>query len=328
MKRRAAWALPAAIAFALAVALLDYLTPADVDFTELYMLPVILVGWTVGWRWAIAVAILAATSELAVDALLRSPVTTLPIATALWNGLAHLGVLAALAVVTDRVHHERERWRRLDRERTTLLRLLERELPRPLRAIDWFARTFEDALPGRVTDSVRSQFLTLRHHTREASFLATDVLALGRLGGTLLFERRPVELRTVAGEAVAGSLDRARVLLSLSDEPLPVLAEPDRLRHAIGSVIGRCLELSPYEAVTVLTRIAGDEAAVEIGCRARPMEPEDLELARLLIEGNGGRLVHVVRGDDRGFAISAYLPRASGLPAAERVPAAEATEPA
>jgi len=313
MKRggdRAAWALLAALPLTAAVGLLDFLTPADMDFGELYMIPVILVSWIIGRKTGIAFAVIAAVVEVLVDDTLRSAGAADTPAVALWNGVATLLVLTAIAVITDILYRERERWRALDAERSTLLRMLERELPRPLRAADWFARTFEDAFGTSVTPAVKAQFAVLRHHTREAMFLATDLLALGQLRmGGLSFERVPVELKAIASEAVAASLDRSRVLLSSTDDGLTVLADPDRLRHAVASVVARFLEMSPYEPVTILLRASGEEAVVEIACRARAITQTEVELAELLVTGNGGRLVLVPQGSPRGATVTMYFPK-------------------
>src|SRR5260221_6235714 len=189
---RAVWALLTAVLLTAAVGLLDFLTPADVDFGEFYMVPVILVAWFVGGRTGVAFALIASIVELLVDTTLRSAGAANGEAIALWNGVATLIVLTAIAFITDIVYRERERWRALDAERGMLLRVLEQELPRPLRAADWFARTFEDAFRSSITPAVRAQFAVLRHHTREAIFLATDLLALGQLRmGGLRFERVP-----------------------------------------------------------------------------------------------------------------------------------------
>jgi hypothetical protein len=107
-------------------------------------------------------------------------------------------------------------------------------------------------------------------------------------------------------EAVDDTLHRARVFPSLSAADPRVLADPDRLRHAVASLIGRCLELSTYEPVTILTRMSANEAVVEVGTGAGTPEPGDTELTRMLVAGNGGRFVQVARGE-RGSLASIYL---------------------
>jgi signal transduction histidine kinase len=295
-----------------AVALLDLLTPPEVDFGEFYMLAVILTAWSVGLRAGLTFAFLGASAVLAVDTALRAPAASTVVAIASWNWLSDFGVLAALAFVTDRAYQERHRWMRIDAERAALLRVLDRELPRPLRAIGWFARTFEEALDRGSIDGLRAQFGGLRHHVRDANFLATDLLAVGQLrSDELHFERQPVPLNALVAEAVDDTLHRTRVFPSLVSGDPRVLADPDRLRHAIASLIGRYLELSSYEPVTVLTRVSGSEAVVEIGTGAGMPDSGDLELTRMLVAGNGGRFVLVDRRD-RGSLASIYVPTAPG----------------
>jgi hypothetical protein len=91
-------------------------------------------------------------------------------------------------------------------------------------------------------------------------------------------------------------------------EPLAVIGDADRLRHAFACLIDRAVELSPQEDVTVLARVSAEEAAVEINCRTRELTEDDVELPRLLVEGNGGRLLLITRGAIRGSLAAIRLP--------------------
>jgi signal transduction histidine kinase len=295
-----------------AVGLLDLVTPPTADFGEFYIIGVVVAAWFLGWGVGVSFALFATVLRLTIDTN-TGDFGASSLGIFLWNALSDFLVFSVVAFVTDRVYIERERWRTVDAERRTMLRLLEQELPRPLQAADWFARTFEDAAGGLLSDGVRAQFATLRRHTREGLFLAMDLLALGHLRGDLHFELQPVGLNQLVTEAAADTLDRSRVLLSLSGDDLIALADPDRLRHAISSVLSRCLELSPYEYVTVLTRASGVEVAVEISSRSRPIESREIELATLLIAGNRGRLMIVQRAANRGSQVTIYVPRAPAL---------------
>jgi signal transduction histidine kinase len=322
---RAAGAVLLAAALIIGIGLLDYLTPEDVEFGLFYMLPVILVAWAVGVRAGLAFAVVSALAEYALDSAIRPA----PPAVALWNGFSRVAVLAALATITDRVRRERERWKQIDAERDTLLRLLEREFPRPLRALDWFTRTFDEVIGDSANANIRRHFSALRHHVREVAFLATDVLAVGRLhSGKLRFERAPLDLKKVAEEAASETVDRHRVILSLPDQPLTVIGDADRIRHALSSILGRCIDGVRDEPVPVLVRASGDDAAIEITCRARTLGPADLELAELLVEGNGGRLSLRTLSSGQGSAVTLLLPRErpSDRPV-PRPPVASASDP-
>ena len=115
-------------------------------------------------------------------------------------------------------------------------------------------------------------------------------------------------------EAVDGLADRARVLLSVTPEEVEVIADADRLRHAISSIIGRYLDASRLEAVTVMVRRSSGDGAVEISSRGRALERRDVEFAELLTAGNGGRLVLLQRSSSLGPVITLFIPgaRASG----------------
>src|SRR4029077_3976307 len=200
-------------------------------------------------------------------------------------------------------------WEAVDAKRNTLQTLLVREFPRPLRALEWFSRTFEETLMRNSTEAMRTQFRALRHHIQELTFLGTDLLRLGVMDtGGLRFERRRINLAEVLTEAADGSAARARVLLSLTNQPITVVADADRLRQAFSCLIDRSLELSPHDDVNVLARVSANEAAIEVSCRARELEEADVELPRLLVVGNGGRLTLVNRGAMRGSLVTVHLP--------------------
>jgi hypothetical protein len=280
------------------------------------MIPVVLTAWVLGWRTAVVVGLAATTIELVVDALLQSVVP----AAELWNGVSRFGIFVALAYVTDMFHleriakekayeSERRRWAALDADRDALQRMLIRELARPLRALNWFARTFEERIGRDANAAVHVHFRALRHQIQEATFLGTDLLSLARLeADTLHFERARVDIGQLLTEAADESPARNRVLLNVPKEPLAVIGDADRLRHAFACLIDRAVELSPQEDVTVLARVSAEEAAVEINCRTRELTEDDVELPRLLVEGNGGRLLLITRGAIRGSLAAIRLP--------------------
>jgi hypothetical protein len=316
LRRGDSRALVVAVALLITVGLLDYLTPADVEFTLFYMIPVVLTAWVLGWRIASVIGLGAAASELAVHALAQAVVPV----EELWNGLSRFGIFVALAYLADQFHleriakekahqSERLRWAALDADRNALQRMLIRELARPLRALDWFARTFEERLVRGANDALHVHFRALRHQVQEATFLGTDLLSLGRLeGGALHFERRRVDLAQLLSEAADESPARNRVLLTFTSRPLTVIGDPDRLRHAFACLIDRAVELSPHEDVAVLARLSANEAAVEITSRTRELSDADVELPRLLVEGNGGRLILISGGVLRGSLATVHLP--------------------
>ena len=290
-------AIVGAILAIVMVGLLDLLTPADVAFAPFYVAPVVLVAWAYGWRAGVSLALIAAGVELLVDSSLLRPVESdeaLPIL--LWNAISSAVAFSSIAVVTDKFYSERERWRAVQSERSRLLGLLEREFPRPLRAIEWFAKTFgEAAETSRVMpDKAREQFAALRHHTREMRFLATDLIQVGRVqSGDLQLQLETIDLVAVAREAAAETLDRNRVTVTASTE-VYVLADPESVRHATSAIIGRLIERSSSEVVDVLIRSSDADCVLEFVGRGGLVPTEqELELPKLLVEANGGRITVV-----------------------------------
>lgn len=313
--------LAALVALAM-VGLLDLLTPSDVSFDEFYLVPVVIVAWGYGWGAAVAIAAAACLTEVAADSsLFRPSAEQVPGTILAWNALSSFIAFAALGVAIDLVYRERERWRQVNAERARLLRLLEREIPRPLRGIEWFANTFGEAFDRQVMpETLRERFNGLRHHTRELRFLASDLLSIGRVrSGDLAFDRHEVDLTTLVRSAADETVDRNRVVVrAVAEEKLVVLADAESVRHAISVIIGRFIESSPTELVDVLVRGSVDEAAVEFTSRGTRLEADDLELPELLLTSNGGRLAV----SDRGAIarVIAYLPRAATTAIAAETP--------
>jgi hypothetical protein len=300
------------------IALFDYLTPEAIDFTEFYIFPVLLAAWTFGWRVGIVFGLGAAAAEFAADDLLREGV----FATAIWNAVSRVVVFVIVALITDYLYRERRarqaahdqertRWEAVDAERSRLVRLLARELPRQLRAAERFARTFEMTVAVGKAEEPRVNYRALRRRIREVAVLGADLLSHGKLDPAAIpVERRLVDLKELLSEAADESQARSRVLLSLTNQPLQATVDADLVRQALSSLIDRGLEASAQDDVTVLARVSAQEAAIEIGCHARELEPVDVELAEFLITANGGRLVLIQRGALRGSQVTIYLPLA------------------
>ena len=299
------------------VGLLDLLTPPEMDFGELYLIPVVVASWTHGWRTGAFFGALVTIVEIVADSsLLRATGESHSWGVESWNALSTFLAFVALAYATDRVHQERDRWRSVTNDHARLLRLLEREFPRPLRAIEWFARTFEEAVApdSPLPSKLRGQFNALRHHTQEVSFLATDVIRIGKLdGGEFVFNLGSVDLKVIAREAADHSLDRNRVLVRTVTEPLIVRADEEALRHSISAVIGRLLEKTPSDLVELFLRGSAQEAVVEFTARGEAPNADELQLPELLVRAIGGRLVVTPRGSQFPVRVNLYVPRTEQL---------------
>jgi uncharacterized membrane protein YkvA (DUF1232 family) len=287
-----------------AIGAIDLVTPPEVDFELFYVAVIVGTAWWIGRSSALLAAFASIVVELLADDFLRPEIQS----AVAFNATLRLVVYAAAAFLASRLYDERERHRTRDVERATFLGVLEREFPRPIAALR--ARTTSlraGLLPGDPAALANQQ--AIEHHAQDIEFLATDLLAIGDLQRSHLRLRADrVDLRELVREAVAESLRRDQLHLS-GEAPVFVRADPDRLRHAVASVISRAIEAAPYESMEILVRDSADHGVVEIRTRARIGE-SDLDLARLLMQAQAGKLMLVAPESPRGMLITLSAPHA------------------
>jgi uncharacterized membrane protein YkvA (DUF1232 family) len=297
-----------------AIGAADLLTPPEVDFEVFYLAVVVGAAWWIGRSAALVAAVAALITELLADDFLRQEVRSALV----FNATLRLVVYAAAAILASRLYEERARHFARDTERETFLGVLEREFPRPIAALRSRTAALRAGLLPGDTDAMANQ-KAIEHHAQDIEFLATDLLAIGDLHRTHLRLRADrVDLRELVREAVAESLRRDQLHLSTGDTPVSVRADPDRLRHAVASVISRAIEAAPYESVEILVRDSADHGVVEIRTRARLGE-SDLDLARLLMQAQAGKLILVSPDGARGMLVTLSAPHAVAVASAGSV---------
>ena len=283
----------------------DLLTPPEVDFEVFYIAVVVATAWWIGRSAALLAAVVALVAELLADDFLRTEVQS----AVFFNETLRLLVYAAVAYLTSRLRSERARHFARDAERETFLGVLEREFPRPIAALRSRTTALRAGLRAGDAEALANQ-KAIEHHAQDIEFLATDLLAIGDLQRTHLKLRAdPVDLREIVREAVAESLRREQLHLSTGETPVTVRADADRLRHAVASVISRAIEAAPYEQVEILVRDGADHGVVEVRTRAK-LDEGDLDLARLLMQAQAGKLMLVTPDHTRGMLITISAPHA------------------
>ncbi len=288
-----------------AIGAADLVTPPEVDFEVFYLAVVVAAAWWIGRSAGLLAALGAVVAELLADDFLRPDIQS----SVVFNETLRLVVYAVAAVLASRLHEERARHFARDAERETFLGVLEREFPRPLAALRARTTALRAGLRAGDANALANQ-RAIEHHAQDIEFLATDLLAIGDLQRSHLRLRSDrVDLREVVREAVAESLRRDQLHLSTGDSPVFVRADPDRLRHAVASVISRAIEAAPYESVEILVRDSADQGVVEIRTRAKIGEG-DLDLARLLMQAQAGKLILVAPDSPRGMLITISAPHA------------------
>ena len=315
------------------ICLVDLLSGPDIGFSLFYLIPVVVTAWFVGRGPGVILAVAGALAWLVADTVNRGGVS---VAASAWNGFTRLVIFIAIAVLLDRQRMSTARLAVIDRQREDFLRVLDFELPRPVEAIATLAMRLDRATPASSEQRGTVQELQLR--AQELQFLARDFVSLGRLQSErLLLTRELSELNEIVREAVAAIADKPRVIITLGAEAPVVEADVDRLRQAIESVIRSALHHSS-EYVNVAVRADAQSAWIDVSDRSRvPLRVDDralfddpgraddpravavterflgLELARLLMEANGGSL-DIESPSTLGSLVRLRLPRATRAP--------------
>lgn len=315
------------------ICLVDLLSGPDIGFSLFYLIPVVVTAWFVGRGPGVILAVAGALAWLFADTINRGGVS---VAASAWNSFTRLVIFIAIAVLLDRQRTSAARLAVIDRQREDFLRVLDFELPRPVEAIATLASRLDRDTPASSEQRGTVQELQLRAH--ELQFLARDFVSLGRLQSErLLLTRKLSELNEIVREAVAAIADKPRVIITLGSEAPVVEADVDRLRQAIESVIRSALQHSS-EYVNVAVRADAQSAWVDVSDRSRvPLRADDralfddpgraddpravavterflgLELARLLMEANGGSL-DIESPSTLGSLVRLRLPRVTRGP--------------
>ncbi len=315
------------------ICLVDLLSGPDIGFSLFYLIPVVVTAWYVGRGPGVILAVAGALAWLFADTINRGGVS---LAASAWNGFTRLVIFIAIALLLDHQRTSSARLAVVDRQRGDFLRVLDFELPRPVEAIAALATKLDRSTPANSEE--RGTVQELQRRAQELQFLARDFVSLGRLQSErLLLTRTQSDLNEVVREAVKAVADKPRVIITLGAEAPLVDADVDRLRQAIESVIRSALQHSS-EYVNVAVRADAQSAWVDVSDRSRvPLRVDDralfddpgraddpravavtdrflgLELARLLMEANGGSL-DIESPSTMGSLVRLRLPRATRTP--------------
>ena len=262
--------------------------------------------------------------------------------------LGRLQIIAAqTAIALDtRRTLERERSRaealaELERARREFMQIASHELRTPLTVIRGYASMLEEGSLGELPAAARRALKTLLDKSTEMRVQVERMLLLARLEDSAAPpQMTPLDLRTVVREAIERvkpqvDLKQGEVDVSLADEPLRVLGDPERLGTAVDNLLQNAVKFSmetPHiqveggrrdGEVTLVVRDNG--IGIPEAARARLFEkfyrvndPQlhnvagtgiGLYLVRQVVEGHGGHIAVESRPGE-GSAFSIALPAA------------------
>jgi hypothetical protein len=288
----------------LLIGALDYVTGPAISMTLFYLAPVVVAGWTVGQRRALAFALLAGFVSL-IDALYGTRGFEF-----VWNVVSRTAVLTIAAFAMARIRNDREQLLIQDAQRSRAIQLLDLGLTSS-------ARELTD-LVDRTDVSVDDLKAQVRRLADEMVFLARDFSAVVRLQSSS-FPLTPavfdfVELTDeLRGEHSA----KRQIVMTGPAAPLLVKGDRARTRQVLSALIAE-RPSSDELSLLVDRRDASAELLISSGTykpAAAAGQDDNLglsvELAQLLFNAQGGSVELTRNPLTRSMRIRARLPLAS-----------------
>ena len=272
---------------------IDLASGPDYGFGFFYLFAVVPAAWFVG-RWpGIVVGLASGFAWFFADAVERR----VGLGATAWNASSRTFLFIMAAILVDLVRRERERLRKLDSDRTHFIRVLEHELAGPGQDLVRGLRALQEK--GSAT---APELQPLIERAQDLEFLSRDFVSLGQLqSGELWLQHKPVDLRALVEDLRTRPSDKGpRIPITLSSGSFMVEGDEARLRQAIGSLMDAARRGATSSDVSSDLRRAGGSAKLTITGGVGPFLnlPKDdrggvgIELARMIIEGHGGKLEH------------------------------------
>ena len=287
----------------------DYITPSAYAFASMYFIPI----FPAAWRSRAAGFVVAAASSFAwiYCDFVQRPVTD--VGAQIWNYSTRIVVFILAVFLASTLQREQARIAELDRQRRSLLTLVEHEVPGPLRELATELR----GMAG--VDAEHADRLTRR--AEQLLFLSNDLASLGELeAGSLQLHKRATNVVDIVHELRAGAVEGRHVLLTVPVAPLRANVDPDRLRQALDAMLREVGATS--DTVSVDCRTDNGSVSISIASAnmtmpatgAQIVRGDDAsvgartQLARVLLAAHGGTLSSVRESMGRGQRLIARLP--------------------
>ncbi|CAA9361444.1 MAG: hypothetical protein AVDCRST_MAG36-2674 [uncultured Nocardioidaceae bacterium] len=272
-------------------------------------------------------------------------------------GGAVLGAVLAMHDITDLKRHEHEReqlllreqaqleeLRRLYEQRRHFVGVVSHELRSPLSTILGYSRLLLEE-PATLSASHQKMLTIIEKGATRMLGIVSDLLVLEEVDrdGGVPFDRAPVDLGTVAHDAVESLLPAARgadvALTTQVDGHAVVIGDEHRLRQVLDNLVGNAVKYTPRGGRVTVT-VTGDErhgttlvvSDTGIGI---PAEERDrlferfyrtntarstgipgtglgLAVVRTIVERHGGRVSAAPGPDDTGTVFTVRLPSGDG----------------
>ncbi len=175
-----------------------------------------------------------------------------------------------------------DRMAALERTKSQFLNLASHELRTPVSLIRGYLSLFEEGDLGELNARGHHAVSVMRAQARELNLLLGRMLEVARLEEGVDIGGKRLDLRRVAGEAVAAVRGQAgaahRFTLVAPDHTVPVVADPRQLRTALDNLLNNSVKYSPDGGNVVCRVLAAPPwGEVEVQDHGLGMEPAQLD---------------------------------------------------
>lgn len=298
--------LPAAALFILGLVLvalvwsIDRRIPNQVSMSIFYLIPIGLVAWFAGGRWAYAISLVAAGAWLQNDlAVSRSSSHWLA---PFWNAFVRLGFfvivtyLSTLVVRMRRLHDLEQTARKASQEaselKSRMLSFVSHEFGNSLTTFKMALEFLIETEPNVATYQRKHCYETLERVFTHLNSATSNFLNLNRLeSGRFKPEFRRTPLRSIIHGAIAvleplTESKKVTLRLELPEHPVPVRADPDALSLVMTNLIGNAFKYTPAQGVVTvrILPIIGQPGVVEVSVQDTGIGISKEEQGRLFSE--------------------------------------------
>ena len=202
----------------------------------------------------------AVVQPLVVHGLVRGTLTFVrgerraPFSTADLDALAEVGERAALALDNAVLFREAQQ---ASEAKSAFLATMSHELRTPLNAVLGYTWLLDEGVTGPVTAAQREQLGRVKIAANHLLALIDEVLTLSRLeAGHERLHPEPLDARVLVGEIAGllapGATQRGLALdAQLPDAPVPIVADPTRLRQVLLNLVSNAVKFTDHGAVTI-----------------------------------------------------------------------------
>jgi signal transduction histidine kinase len=227
-----------------------------------------------------------------------------------------------------------------NREKDEFIAVVAHELRTPMTSILGWVRLLR--LGDLDAETQASALDALERSTKAQARIIEDLLDESRIAsGKLRLELRPLSLAPIVQSAVemmrsAAEARNTMLMTRITDEPLEMIGDPNRLQQVIANVLSNAIKFSDENShVEIKVSRAGANAEIEVRDHGRGIPPDllphifdryrqggqserqgglglGLAIARHLIELQGGTIAAASDGEGKGATFTMRLPLHAG----------------